>query len=418
MNKYVARQPIKNMEEGNVVGYEVLFQHDHDALYNGPDYEAADTIAAFLMQNNGKIFHDKLTFVTFTPSLLFRNVAQMFDKDKLVIQLEDNLIIHPLASVMVKKYSDLGYQFAIDNFQFSPKYFAMLEYVQYIKIDVHRRNDPNQRKTIDELVNMMTGFGKKCIITGVNTVEEFESAKAMGAGFVEGNYIAGSTLTKYKKMDYLEGNFYQLVVEVSKDEADIDVIEHIISRDTALVYGLLKVVNSAHFASRRKISSIRQALVTMGISQLKQWVYLLSVTEDGGQDLEDFLKLSFLRASFTEALANRIQDLPISPSEAYVMGMFSTLEYMVDAPMVEILNDIPIAEEIKEALIHESGICGKLHKLVLEYEKANWKEIKELSMGLGIPANFMAQAYMDCVETVNQIWDNLVSATEEEGAKS
>ena len=71
MDKYVTRQPIKALKEDRIIGYEVLFQKDYDSLYSSSDVAAADTIAGFLMQNTESIFHDKLTFVTFTPSYYF-----------------------------------------------------------------------------------------------------------------------------------------------------------------------------------------------------------------------------------------------------------------------------------------------------------------------------------------------------------
>lgn len=90
MDKYVTRQPIKALKEDRIIGYEILFQKDYDSLYSSSDVAAADTIAGFLMQNTESIFRDKLTFVTFTPSLLFRNTPKIFDKEKMVIQIEDH----------------------------------------------------------------------------------------------------------------------------------------------------------------------------------------------------------------------------------------------------------------------------------------------------------------------------------------
>lgn len=56
---------------------------------------------------------------------------------------------------------------------------------------------------------------------------------------------------------------------------------------------------------------------------------------------EEFLRLSFMRASFCNSLMNYAKDVPISKPEAYLMGMFSTLNYLIDAPMEEILKQIP-----------------------------------------------------------------------------
>ncbi len=94
-----------------------------------------------------------------------------------------------------------------------------------------------------------------------------------------------------------------------------------------------------------------------------------------------------------------------------MMGMFSTLQYMIDAPLEEILEEVPVAREIKDALISRDGICGELYRLILSYENADWKEVKHLSNELGIPSGLLAQTYMDCVETVNEIWNGIISSS-------
>lgn len=416
MDKYVTRQPIKALKEDRIIGYEVLFQKDYDSIYSSSDVAAADTIAGFLMQNTESIFQDKLTFVTFTPSLLFRNTPKIFDREKMVIQIEDHVMIHPLSPTIIRKYRAEGYVFAINDFQFSPKYFSMLDFVTYIKIDVRNKNSGKERISLTNLINTMKGFDKKCIATGVNTKEDYDLAVEIGADFAEGSYVAEAMAKKVNHMEFLEGNFFQLVVEVSKDEPDIEQIEEIIKRDAALSYALLKIVNSAYFALRRRVSSIRQALVTMGISQLKQWVYLLSFKNDFDNDesLEATMKVSFLRANFAMALSDHIQGLPIIRSEVYMMGMFSTLQYMIAAPLEEILEEVPVAQEIKDALIRQEGICGTLYKLILSYENAEWKNVRILAEQLGIPSGLLAQTYMDCVEAVNGIWSGLISSAPQE----
>ncbi|MEG2305086.1 MAG: HDOD domain-containing protein [Lachnospiraceae bacterium] len=410
MDKYVVRQPIKELENDKVIGYELMFQNDNEGLFNSPEASVADTMAGFLMQNNEKIFSDKQTFITVTPSLLFRNTPKIFEKDQIVIQIDDNLVVHPLATQIIKRYCAEGYRFAINNFQFSPHYFSMLEFVEFVKIDVKQQ----EVSALDNIVRMMKSFGKKSIATGIYTKKEYDIAKILNVDYLEGSYIAENMLTKTKKMEFLEGNFFQLVVAVTQDEPDIEEIEKIISRDASLSYAILKMVNSAYFALRKKTSSIRQAVVTLGIGQLKQWVYLMSATEEQNSSSEELLKLSFLRATFASVIVEQMKEFPISKSEAYMMGMFSTLEYMIDASLEEILEDIPIIDEVKDALISKAGDAGKLYELILCYENADWKAIKGILDQYGIPPNIIAQLYINCVEEVNQIWEALTNSYERE----
>ncbi len=414
MDKCVVRKAIKNVKADEIAGYELLFQEDDDSLYNNSEVNAANTIATFLMDNTGKIFKDNQIFITFTPSLLFRNTAKMFDKEKIVIQIEENLIIHPLAAVMIEKHRKEGYRFAINNFQFTPKYFSMLEYMDFIRLDITGYEERRVKDSLANMIQMAHGFGKSCIAYNVDSKEDYDMALSLDADYVEGQYVAEGMVTKMNKVEYLQGNLYQLIIEVTKEEPNLDELESIVSRDAALTYSLLKLANSAYFATRRRTASIHQALVTVGLNQLKQWVYLLSFesTQDMTPGAEEVLKLSFLRANYATRLVNYLRPFPINRSEAYMMGMFSALEYIVDATLEEILQEIPISDVVKDGMIKHEGKAGQLFDLVLAYERADWKGTKTLAGELGLETNILAQAYIDCVEEVNSIWESL---TDEEG---
>lgn len=414
MDSCVVRQAIKNLETDTIIGYELLIQEDKDSLYNpSSDSIAANAMVSFFSENSKRIFKEKKTFITFTPSLLFRNTPKIFDKDKIIIQIEDNIIVHSLAAILISKYRDEGYHFAINDFQFTPKYFSMLEYVDYIKIDISQKMGETDRRSIVNVVEMAHGFQKEFIATGVNSKEVYDYARELGVDYVEGNYISGAMMTKTSKVDFMQGNLYQLIIEITKDEPDIEVLEEIVTRDASLTYALLKMANSAYFAVRNETTSVRQAMVRVGISQLKQWIYLLSFEENEDSSSEEMLKTSFMRANFASALVKKLKKFEITASDAYLLGMFSTLEYMIDAPLEEILYEIPVVEEVKAALISQEGKAGRLYELILHYERAEWNEIKVIAEELGLRVNEMAQIYMECVEEVNDIWDNVVGVKEE-----
>ncbi|BDF35670.1 diguanylate cyclase [Lachnospiraceae bacterium] len=419
MDRCVVRQAIKETMTGNIIGYELLFQGSNDSFYDEPETSAADMISNFLMNNSNKFVSDKIMFITFTPSLLFRNTPKMFEPDKVVIQIEDNLIIHPLARPFIKKYCELGYRFAINDFQFSQKYMEMLEYAQYIRINLSQAESTESargKKSIENIVSMAQGTGKKCIATGVNTKEVYDYAVKLKVDYLEGNYVAKTLASKVDKVKYMQGNFFQLMVAVSEDEPDMEEIERIVSRDAGLTYAILKLVNSAYFALRRRTASIRQALVTLGITQLRQWVYMLSFDYKGkDSSSEELLKISFLRATFASELVGYIKECPISKTDAYLIGMFSTLEYMVNATEEEILEEIPVNPEVKKALVSQEGTAGMIYRLLLAYEQADWKLSKKLSESLGVPTYLLAQTYIDCVDEVNEIWQGLTTEYDRPG---
>ena len=103
------------------------------------------------------------------------------------------------------------------------------------------------------------------------------------------------------------------------------------------------------------------------------------------------------------------------------MGMFSTLNYLIDAPLEEILGQIPMRDEVKEALLHHTGRCGMLYDLALSYERADWEQIDSLAEQLGIPTNLLTSLYFSCMEEGTRSWSELTQQTpgqEEAGEKA
>ena len=92
------------------------------------------------------------------------------------------------------------------------------------------------------------------------------------------------------------------------------------------------------------------------------------------------------------------------------MGMFSTLNYLIDAPMEEILSEVVMVDEVREALLKKTGRCGQLYELVLSYEAANWERITELAAELGIPDHHLTNIYFVCMDNVNNLWNQLTNA--------
>lgn len=411
-SKYIVRQPIKD-SANHIVGYEILYHGENqafgsgDSAENANDFAAADTIYNFLTLNTDKLLRGTLNFMTFTTTLLMKKTPRLFNKDELVIQIDDSVIIHPLAMHMIHQYAKDGYKIAVNEFQFVPRYLALLDSIDYIKLNFS--NLPEL--TLKNIIEIAHSMNKQCVAVGIDTDVLYQRALKLKVDAMEGSFVAEKMMQKIHNSGYLQSNFFRLMVAVLADEPDVEEIERIISVDATLTYGLLKIANSRYFSMRRRVTSVRQTIMTVGLKDLKQWVYLLSASNAENpmdEGAEEFLRLSFMRASFCSSLMNYAKDMPISKPEAYLMGMFSTLNCLIDAPLEEILEQVPVREEIKEALLHHTGRCGMLFDLALCYERADWGKIDQLADELEIPTNLLTSLYFNCMEEVNHIWTELM----------
>ena len=411
-SKYIVRQPVKDLK-GGIIGYEIQYHGENQAYSmeeGGNDFAAADTVYSFLTQNTGKALKGSLNFMTFTTTLLMKQTPKLFDSGDLVIQVGEDVIIHPLAMRFLERYNKEGYKLAVNDFQFSPRYFSIIDKFDYIKINFKTTSD----SAIRSIVEMAHGMGKKCVATCVDDEDLYQKTFVMEVDAMEGRYVAEQMFTAVHSSGYLQSNFFRLMVAITKDEPNVEEIEQIISMDATLTYSLLRIVNSAYFALRNRATDVHQAIVALGLSQLRQWIYLLGTADAQGEldaSQEEMLKLSLTRATFASELMKYAKDMPISRNDAYLMGMFSTLTYLIAAPMEEILADIPVAQPVKDALINHEGRCGVLYDLVINYGRADWAAIGEQAKELGLPEDQLADIYFRCVEEVNRIWQQLMDTS-------
>ena len=411
-NKFIVRRPIKDTAS-RIIGYEILY-HGENTLYGGDEkskdvkvneFAVADTIYSFLTQNAERV-KGSVNFMTFTTTLLMKKVPHLFDKEDLVIQIDDSVIVHPLAMHFVQMYQKEGYRIAVNDFHFAPRYVALIDQIDYIKLDFKSMSD----EALANLIEIGSGMGKHCVACNVDTEELYQKALSLGVTELEGEAVAEKLASQAHDSSYLQSSFFRLLTAVSKDEPDIDEIEQIISMDATLTYALLRMANTVRFASRNRTTNVHQAVMNIGITQLQRWIYLLCASNSEGEIdefFEEFLKLSFMRANFCSALLGHTNRVPISKNEAYLMGMFSTLDYLIDAPMEQTLSQVAISDDIKEALLHKTGPAGGLYALVCSYEDADWNRVNELCEELGIPASLLTMLYFECLEQADEIWKSV-----------
>lgn len=416
-NKYIVRQPIKDVSN-KIVGFEIMYYGANEAYGSdeASNVQAAEAIYNVLTQNSDKALRSSLNFMTFTTALLAKRTPRLFEKSDLVIQIDDSVIIHPFAMHLVQQYAKEGYRIAVNDFQFQPRYLGLMDYLTYIKINLAQ----TPRATAENILRVASSMNKRSILTGIDTEELYKIALELHPDGMQGTVIAEKMSNKAHRSSYLRSNFFRLVVEITKDEPDIDEVESLISMDATLTYSILKLANSVYFARRQKTSSVKQAIITLGLGQLKRWIYLLSYGDQSDQDYsdsEEFLKLSLIRAEFCSRLSEIMAKPLVSQSEAYLLGMFSTLEFLIDAPMEEILEDIPIEADMREALITHTGKLGDLLSLVIAYEQADWSNITNTAEGLGIPSGQLTTLYFDCMDEINTLWEQITQQIPETPGK-
>ena len=399
MQAFIARQPIFDRDL-RVYGYELLFRSSLENVFSHPDVDHASskTIAdSFFLLGIETITQGKKAFVNFTRDVLLRDYVSLLPKELTVVELLET--VEPDAEVIAacRKLKAAGYLLALDDFVYEERYAPLLALVDIIKVDVLATTPEEQQSLFDQLACPGLSF----LAEKVETREVFQQAMEMGYAYFQGYFFSRPEIMTGRDVPGFKLYYLQILQEIHQPELNFKQLEEIIKRDMSLSYKLLRYINSAYFGRRNQVTSIKQALALLGEKEVKKWaslVVLVSMAEDKPEEL---VTQAIVRAKLCESLAasaglgHRVEDL-------FIMGMFSLIDAILDRELAEVLEELPIASDIKAALLDGNNSLQNVYQYVLAYEAADWGKLSMQAAKLGMDESLLPQLYLDAVNWVHQ----------------
>lgn len=401
MDTFVARQPILD-KHNKVIGFELLFRDSNTNIYN---YHDADEATLEVLRNSyfnigmDKIIGNKMGFVNFTANLLQSDIVNLISPERVVIEILEDIEPDDKIIDACIRLKQKGFLIALDDFVFHEKYKRLVELADIIKIDFRITTGIERRHIIDRIKSGNVKF----LAEKVETREEFEEAVAYGYSLFQGYYFSKPVIMSAKKIPENKMVHMQLLTELSSKEFNFDRIENLIKRDISISYKLLKLVNSSSFGFRRNIESLRQALVIIGEKEIKKWIYFIVIKNVGSKKPDILIQSLLLRGKFCELIV--LNSAAKNKSDnAYLMGMLSMMDAILDKPLKEILNELMVSDEVKGALLDKRpGSLGRVLNIVKAYEEGNWDEVLLNSKEFQLGEEVISKAYLQSCEWVNEV---------------
>jgi EAL and modified HD-GYP domain-containing signal transduction protein len=185
-----------------------------------------------------------------------------------------------------------------------------------------------------------------------------------------------------------------------------------IKHDLALSYKLLRFLNSARFALHSQVRSIRHALLLLGENELRKWIGLISVAALGEGGPPILVAMALIRGAFCEALAPLVGE-PKRQADYFFLGLLSSIDVLLRRPMRVILGELPIAQDVSEALMGEKSPMRDVLEIVLAYERGNWDECSRLSRNMSLSEEKLCDLQLQALRWSHE----LTRAHEEESAE-
>jgi EAL and modified HD-GYP domain-containing signal transduction protein len=148
----------------------------------------------------------------------------------------------------------------------------------------------------------------------------------------------------------------RLVGALMAGELDLDEIEEIVRTDPALTLQLIRAASIGRLGEpRRRIGTLRQALVLMGARRIRNWAALLVARSAGRGRTDRRFADTLIRARACELLTEQAAGLG---HLGFTAGMLSSLEGLLEIPAGQICEGWALSDELIDAAFRGVGPVG------------------------------------------------------------
>jgi EAL and modified HD-GYP domain-containing signal transduction protein len=335
--------------------------------------------------------------VTLTSEALTEGLWKTLPKSRVMLGYLDSFEASDKTSKLLSEVASQGYRLAVSG-NLSAECMGLLNNESNtIILDVTRYTPDELRKRVDSL----RGYKSLIAAAGVDTYDDLEYCKDLKFDFYQGHFLFRPA-AQVQNIPVNRMNMLRLLSKLHDPKMQMADIEKLISQDVALTYRILQYANSAGMALKSKVNSAGHAVRLIGLETIRSWssALLLSSVDNKPREL---MTSALIRARMCELLSESVKD---AESESFLSaGLLSVLDALLDCPMEKALSELPLADDIKVALIKGDGPIGKALNCAIAYERADWNNVRFYGLA---PASVRAK-YMTAIGWARKLTDELLN---------
>ena len=385
------RQPIY-AENEDTYAYELSFRHS-DADFSSIDDsnpESSQIIANVFMEVGLKLLvGDKPAFINLPHGFIRDKQSIPFAKDKFILEILADVDMDGALIEAIGELHAQGFRIALDDPEFDENKIKLIEYSDIIKVDISKYDNDGLQKYCASLKKT----GKPLLAKKVDSQEDFERCKELGFSYFQGTFLSEPKVVRYKTLPLNKTLLLQILAKTQDPDVDLAELEELMSQDVGISFKFLRLINSANFGLSRKVESLHQAMLLLGLKEIKSWVSLVALSniDSVPQELTD---MSIMRARMCKSLAEKAGLK--NPDAYFTVGMFSLLDAIMSKSMGSILKSLPFPDEINQALMRQKGGTAMSQALdcVIAHEQGEWNMIKFANL----TAPEINEVYIDTLE--------------------
>ena len=368
---FLARQPILDPTQ-SVGGYELLYRHgDVERAVVDDDEMATARVALAALTEIGleRVVGEHRAWINVTRGFLLEDLALSLPPERVVLELLEDQPIDQRLLETIAALRERGYLLALDDFVYKPELEGLLRLADIVKLDMLALGPVRLAHEAERLrAHRVTLVAEK-----IETHESFRLATAAGCDLFQGHFFCQPQTLSDRAIAPNRLAVLELAIALQDPAVELSDLDRLISTDVALAYRLLRYINSAYFSLRQPIGSIIQAIVLLGVENVRRWATLTILAEIADKPRELFLT-GLIRGRFCEQ-TGQADDGP--PAELFTLGMFSVLDALIDMPMRAIAHSLPFPDHMRNALIDHAG-AGRLLECIQAIEHGDFLAAHQL----------------------------------------
>jgi c-di-GMP-related signal transduction protein len=364
---HVGRQPIFDVN-GGVVAYELLFRGSVNAVAAGrQDTYATSTVMvnAFTEFGIREVAGDRLCFINLTREFLVGDIALPFGPEQVVLEVLETVRMDEQVVAGITALGEAGYRIALDDFVWGSGHEVLFGLASYVKLDLLE----GDLSRLDEVVAACRQYPNiKIVAERLETAEQLAIADRYGMELRQGYALSHPQVLTVASLSPSRLRRLELVAALSSADPDLQKIVDIIASDPPLSLRVLRASNSVAAGHANRVSSVRQAVVMVGMPHIRQWA-LLMVLDDLGEGTEEQMLGVLTRARLCENIATWFG---APPDAAFMAGVISGVGQLLDVTPESMAEQFPLAPALVAALTEGTGRLGRVLRAVDAYENGEF----------------------------------------------
>jgi EAL and modified HD-GYP domain-containing signal transduction protein len=365
---FVARQPIYDVNL-EVYAYELLFRDadtNHAAFSDEEAATASTVVTTFSDIGLDALVGGRSAFVNATRVFVMRDFVTLLPAGRVVLEMHRTEALDPDVLAELRRLAGLGYLIALDDFVIREDSMPLLEVAHFVKFDVQAFT----RDQLAQQLHALRGHKVSLIASKIEDHHTFEGCKELGFDHFQGYFFCQPKTVTGKGIPSNRLTQMRLMAALQDPNCELEQLERSITTDLGVSFRLLRWINSAYFSLPRKVDSVREALMLLGVRNVRSWALLMTLATIDDQPSE-LIRTAMVRAKMCELIAKAI-DRPDTDAH-FTVGLFSVVDAFMNMRMEDVLGELPLSPEVGAALRDCSGPLGEVLSWVLTYERGRFE---------------------------------------------